>query len=108
MIEETPCLTRERRHFYETMLEYRYEFILERAYLRISKDDYDDAALDRIGTVSFKDEGDVWNEYLRATEEVGFTPGVDEPISGEEETDIDVDHDEYNEIDDGNDDGLTD
>ncbi len=41
IIEETPCLSRERRHFYETMLEYRYELILERAYLRVSEDNYD-------------------------------------------------------------------
>lgn len=103
IIEETPCLSRERRHFYETMLEYRYELILERAYLRVSEDNYDDVALDRIGTVSFKDEGDAWNEYLRAKEEVEFTSYENEPISRDEETNIDIDNNEYNEIDDSDD-----
>ena len=70
LIEETPCLSRERRHFYETMLHYRYEFILKRAYLRVSAGNYDNIALDRIGTASFKDDSDVWDEFLRAKEEV--------------------------------------
>ena len=81
MIGETPCLSRERRHFYETMLECRYQLILKRAYLRVSEDNYDDLALDRIGTASFKDESDVWNEYLRAKKEAAFSPCDEAPVS---------------------------
>ena len=94
VIEETPCLSKERRHFYETMLEYRYELILKRAYLRVSEGKFDDVALDRIGTVSFKDEDEVRNEYMRAKEETGFVPCEDDLISCGEETDTDVDDDE--------------
>ena len=70
VIRGTPCLSKERSLFYETMLEHRYELILERAYLRVANDDYDDVALDRIGTVSFKEEIEAWEEYIRAKEEV--------------------------------------
>ena len=98
IIEQTPCLSKERRQFYETMLEHRYELILERAYMRVSEDRYDDVALDRIGTVSFKEEVDAWNEYLRAKEEVDMIPYNDDLVSYEEE-DINVDNEDCDDAD---------
>jgi len=98
IIEQTPCLSKERRQFYETKLEHRYELILERAYMRVSEDRYDDVALDRIGTVSFKEEVDAWNEYLRAKEEVDMIPYNDDLVSYEEE-DINVDNEDCDDAD---------
>ena len=98
IIEQTPCLSKERRQFYETMLEYRYELILERAYMRVSEDRYDDVALDRIGTVTFKEDVDAWNEYLRAKDEVDMIPYKDDLVSCEEE-DINVDNEDSDDVD---------
>jgi len=72
MLMEAPCLSEERRRFYETMLEYRYIMILSRAYERVISHTYDEVARERIGLETFKTEEEYMEEYERAKQEMLF------------------------------------
>ena len=70
IISETSILSMERKEFYITMMENRIKYILKRAYQRLTKEDYDEIALSRIGTDSFRDESETIREFERAKEEM--------------------------------------
>lgn len=69
LLDQTPCLSDSRKSFYATMLEYRYELILKRAWQRVSEGDYDPVAMARIDTNSFRLDEDALSEFLRAKSE---------------------------------------
>lgn len=70
VISETSILSGERKDFYIAMLKNRFRYIVERAYNRIKRNDYDEKALARIGTDSFKDEAETLEEFERAEKEM--------------------------------------
>ena len=70
VVSDTIILSKERKDFYATMLKNRIEYIAERAFNRITQDDYDDVAAGRIGSESFKDRKEVIDEWKRAKAEM--------------------------------------
>jgi hypothetical protein len=70
LLDEMPMLSDVRRRFYMTMLEMRMDFILRRAYRRVSRGEWDEESLRRIGTDAFNGGHGVMEEFEKAEQEI--------------------------------------